>query len=48
MDGQSGVVWLTIVSPAPGEQGYVTAPQENAYLKKMQAVRRDLNPSKAT
>jgi peroxiredoxin len=32
-----GVVWLTIISSAPGEQGYVTAPQENAYLKKMQA-----------
>jgi len=29
-----GVVWLTIISSAPGEQGYVTAEQENAYLKK--------------
>jgi len=33
-----GVVWLTIISSAPGRQGYVSAPQENAYLKKMQAV----------
>jgi peroxiredoxin len=33
-----GVVWLTIISSSPGEQGYVTAPQENAYLKKMQAA----------
>lgn len=29
-----GVIWLTIISSAPGEQGYVTAEQENAYLKK--------------
>ena len=29
-----GVVWLTIISSAPGEQGYVTAEQENEYLKK--------------
>ena len=29
-----GVVWLTVISSAPGEQGYVTAEQENAYLKK--------------
>ena len=28
-----GVVWLTIVSSAPGQQGYVTAAEENAYLK---------------
>ena len=33
-----GVVWLTIISSAPGEQGYVTASQENAYLQKMQAA----------
>jgi peroxiredoxin len=32
-----GVVWLTIISSAPGQQGYVDAPQENAYLKKMDA-----------
>ncbi len=29
-----GVIWLTIISSAPGEQGYVTAEQENEYLKK--------------
>jgi hypothetical protein len=28
-----GVVWLTVVSSAPGKQGYVTGPEENAYLK---------------
>jgi len=33
-----GVVWLTIISSAPGRQGYVSAPQENAYMKKMRAV----------
>ncbi len=32
-----GVTWLTIESSAPGQQGYVTAPEENAYLKKMNA-----------
>ena len=32
-----GVVWLTIISSAPGTQGYVDAAQENAYLKKMGA-----------
>jgi peroxiredoxin len=32
-----GVVWLTVISSAPGQQGYVDAPQENAYLKKMDA-----------
>ncbi|MGC2398534.1 MAG: redoxin domain-containing protein [Acidobacteriaceae bacterium] len=32
-----GVVWLTVISSAPGEQGYVNGPQENAYLKKMGA-----------
>ena len=32
-----GVVWLTVISSAPGEQGYVTADDENAYLKKMNA-----------
>ena len=30
-----GVIWLTVISSAPGEQGYVTAEQENEYLKKM-------------
>jgi len=33
-----GVVWFTIVSSAPGTQGYVTAAQENAYLRKMGAA----------
>jgi hypothetical protein len=32
-----GVVWLSIISSAPGQQGYVTAPQENDYLKQMKA-----------
>ena len=32
-----GVVWLTVISSAPGTQGYVDAAQENAYLKKMGA-----------
>jgi AhpC/TSA family len=32
-----GVVWLTVISSAPGTQGYVNAAQENAYLKKMGA-----------
>jgi peroxiredoxin len=33
-----GVVWLTVISSAPGEQGYVTASQENSYLSRMHAV----------
>src|SRR5947207_10554627 len=33
-----GVVWLTMISSASGEQGYVTADQENAYLDRMHAV----------
>jgi peroxiredoxin len=33
-----GVVWLTVVSSAPGQQGYVTADEENAYLRQMQAA----------
>ena len=33
-----GVVWLTVISSAPGQQGYVTADQENAYLAKMHAA----------
>src|SRR5215467_8763661 len=35
--GQS-VVWFTIISSAPGKQGYVSASDENEYLTKMQAV----------
>jgi peroxiredoxin len=33
-----GVVWLTVISSAKGEQGYVTADQENSYLSRMHAV----------
>lgn len=33
-----GVVWLTVISSAPGEQGYATAAQENEYLEKMHAA----------
>lgn len=29
-----GVVWLTVISSAPGEQGYMTAAQENSYVQK--------------
>ncbi len=32
-----GVVWFTVISSAPGKQGYVTAQQENEYLKAMNA-----------
>lgn len=32
-----GVVWFTVISSAPGQQGYVTANEENAYLAKMRA-----------
>lgn len=32
-----GVVWFTVISSAPGTQGYVTDAQENAYLEKMHA-----------
>jgi peroxiredoxin len=33
-----GIVWFTIISSAPGKQGYVTASEENDYLAKMQAA----------
>jgi hypothetical protein len=33
-----GVVWFTILSSAPGKQGYVTAGEENDYMAKMQAA----------
>jgi peroxiredoxin len=33
-----GVVWLTIISSAPGQQGYVTASEENAQLAKTHAA----------
>jgi AhpC/TSA family len=32
-----GVIWLTVISSAPGKQGYVTASDENAYLKQVNA-----------
>ena len=32
-----GVVWFTVISSAPGEQGYVDATQENDYVKRMNA-----------
>ena len=33
-----GVVWFTILSSAPGKQGFVTASDENAYIAKTQAA----------
>jgi len=33
-----GVIWFTILSSAPGKQGYVSASEENEYLAKMQAA----------
>ncbi len=30
-----GVVWLSVISSAPGEQGYVTPSEENSYIKSM-------------
>jgi peroxiredoxin len=33
-----GVVWLTVLSSAPGEQGYMTANEENDYITKVQAA----------
>jgi|SRR5579872_3406872 len=32
-----GVVWFTIISSAPGAQGYVTAGEENDYMKQVNA-----------
>jgi len=32
-----GVIWLTVLSSAPGAQGYMTAAQENDYLAKKHA-----------
>src|SRR5580765_2477958 len=32
---QRGVIWLTVISSAPRKQGYVTAEEENAWLKKI-------------
>jgi hypothetical protein len=33
-----GVVWLSVISSAPGEQGYVSPTEENDYLKTMHAA----------
>jgi peroxiredoxin len=33
-----GVVWFTVISSAPGQQGYVTAADENDYVKRMGAA----------
>ena len=33
-----GVVWLTVISSAPGKQGYVTPDEENAYLAQVHAA----------
>src|SRR5215831_13501832 len=33
-----GVIWLTVISSAPGTQGFVTPSQENEYLKQMNAA----------
>lgn len=33
-----GVVWLSIISSAPGEQGYVSPAEENAYLAQKHAA----------
>ncbi|MGA3135035.1 MAG: redoxin domain-containing protein [Terracidiphilus sp.] len=33
-----GVIWLTVISSAPGNDGYVTAAEENDYLARMHAV----------
>jgi hypothetical protein len=33
-----GVIWLSVISSAPGEQGNVTPAEENEYLKTMKAA----------
>ncbi|MFY9529221.1 MAG: redoxin domain-containing protein [Candidatus Acidiferrales bacterium] len=35
---QRGVVWFTVISSAPRKQGYVTADEENAYVKQINAA----------
>lgn len=35
---QKGVVWFTVISSAPGRQGYMTAAEENAYIQKVHAA----------
>jgi hypothetical protein len=33
-----GVIWFTVISSAPGQQGYVTAQEENEYLTRVSAA----------
>jgi peroxiredoxin len=33
-----GVIWLTVISSAPGKQGYANAADENAYVKQVNAA----------
>ena len=33
-----GVVWFTVISSASGQQGYMTADEENSYLQKVNAA----------
>ena len=33
-----GVIWLTVISSAPGKQGYVTAADENSYVNEVKAA----------
>jgi alkyl hydroperoxide reductase subunit AhpC len=33
-----GVIWLTVISSAPGKQGFVSASDENAYVKQVNAA----------
>jgi hypothetical protein len=33
-----GVVWFTVISSAPGQQGYMTPEQENAYVAMVHAA----------
>src|SRR5690348_8185608 len=33
-----GVTWFTVISSAPGTQGYVDASEENSYMSKMHAT----------
>jgi peroxiredoxin len=35
--GAKGVVWLTVLSSAKGQEGYLTAAQENAWMRKIGA-----------
>ena len=33
-----GVAWFTVISSGPGQQGYMTPDQENAYVAEMRAA----------